>query len=121
MDCEIWDVSGDSSYENCWPAIIQHADGVVLVYNPDKDGHAEDIGAWYDFFVERNEDIDAGQCLVLAHHPEPMGRSMSRPPPKLKNLKSVDTTYNDSSVITVLHQNFDDFLSACLDRKEGNS
>lgn len=33
---EIWDVSGNSAFESGWPAVSQHADGVLLVYNPEK-------------------------------------------------------------------------------------
>ena len=35
VSVELWDASGDHAYENCWKAIMQGADGVVLVYNPD--------------------------------------------------------------------------------------
>ena len=37
---ELWDVSGDQSYENTWPAVQQGADGVVMCYCPETPGHA---------------------------------------------------------------------------------
>jgi len=37
---ELWDVAGDQSYENTWPAMQQNADGVVLVYSPEVLGQA---------------------------------------------------------------------------------
>ena len=37
---ELWDVSGDQSYEAAWPAIQDGAGGVVLVYNPEAAGQA---------------------------------------------------------------------------------
>lgn len=37
---ELWDVSGDQSYENTWPAIQQGVDGVILCYSPETSGHA---------------------------------------------------------------------------------
>ena len=37
---ELWDISGDQSYENTWPAIQQNADGVILCYSPETAGHA---------------------------------------------------------------------------------
>ena len=32
---EIWDISGDHTFEGCWRAVMNEADGVLLVYNPD--------------------------------------------------------------------------------------
>ena len=37
---ELWDVSGDQSYETTWPAIQQGATGVVLIYDPEALGQA---------------------------------------------------------------------------------
>ena len=37
---ELWDVSGDQSYENTWPAVQKDADGVILCYAPEAPGHA---------------------------------------------------------------------------------
>ena len=96
---------------------MQDVDGVVLVYNPDKDGHDIEIGDWYDYFV-RNNDLESSQCIILAHHPAQSHRGMTRPPPKLKSVKVVDTSY-DTAITTVLQQNFDDFLVECHDKKNG--
>ena len=37
---ELWDVSGDQSYENTWPAIQQGVNGVILCYSPETSGQA---------------------------------------------------------------------------------
>ena len=37
---ELWDVSGDQSYENTWPAVQQGMDGIVLCYSPEAQGQA---------------------------------------------------------------------------------
>jgi len=37
---EIWDVSGDQSYENTWTAIQKDTDGIILLYNADTMGHS---------------------------------------------------------------------------------
>jgi energy-coupling factor transporter ATP-binding protein EcfA2 len=37
---ELWDVSGDQSYENCWPAIKHNADGIIFVYSSEAPGQA---------------------------------------------------------------------------------
>ena len=35
ISVELWDASGDHQYENCWKGILDGADGVILIYNPD--------------------------------------------------------------------------------------
>ena len=35
-----------TSYESCWPAILADAHGVVLVYNPDKPAHEQEVALW---------------------------------------------------------------------------
>jgi hypothetical protein len=37
---ELWDVSGDQSYENCWPAVKHNADGIIFVYSTEVPGQA---------------------------------------------------------------------------------
>jgi intraflagellar transport protein 22 len=34
------------SYEGCWPAILTDAHGIVLVYNPEKPAHEQEIALW---------------------------------------------------------------------------
>jgi len=92
---------------------MQDMHGAVLVYNPDKDGNDIEIGDWFDYFV-KNNDLRNNQVLVFAHHSEQ--RNLARAPPKLSEVKVVDTSF-DSAVTTILHQNFDDFLVHCVDAK----
>merc|ERR1719198_2493567 len=94
IQVELWDCSGDQRYENCWPAIMRDADGVIILYNPDNAGHQTDVNLWYDYFV-KEADISDRACMVLAHRPS-AGR-MSRPPPKLEQVTFVQTTW-DSAV-----------------------
>lgn len=42
---EIWDTSGAPDYESCWPAVMRDTAGVVLVYNPENEGHASCAGS----------------------------------------------------------------------------
>lgn len=48
VELQLWDVSGNKRYQNCWPAIFKGAHGVILVYNPDKPSHAKELEEWYD-------------------------------------------------------------------------
>jgi len=47
---ELWDVSGDAKYSKCWPAIKKDAVGCVLVYNPEKAGHEQEVEQWFQWF-----------------------------------------------------------------------
>ena len=75
---EIWDSSGDHSYESCWAAIMNDADAVLLVYNPEAAGQDQQLGDWYEYFVKRNGLRDE-QCLIFAHRQTQNSESRFRP------------------------------------------
>ena len=37
VDVELWDTSGNSKFDNCWPALAREAHGVMFVFHPGKD------------------------------------------------------------------------------------
>lgn len=111
---ELWDVSGDSNYDSCWRAVMTDADGVVLVYNPEKEGNDELVEGWYDFFCK--DELEPSQCMIVAHVPNTTPRP-ARPPAKLKDLHLINTCY-DPAVSTVVQQNFIDFLVRCAEARE---
>ena len=43
---ELWDVSGDQSYETSWPAVTKDADGALLIFNADVGGQAKEAELW---------------------------------------------------------------------------
>lgn len=49
---ELWDCSGDKKYENCWPAILRDAHGVIMVYDPTVKSQEKDIELWHKAFVQ---------------------------------------------------------------------
>ena len=51
MSVQLWDCSGDRQYENCWPAILRDAVGVVLVYDPTIKEQEKDIELWYKTYT----------------------------------------------------------------------
>ena len=75
---EIWDSSGDHSYEGCWAAIMNDADAVLLVYNPEVAGQDQQLVDWYEYFVKRNGLRDE-QCLIFAHRQTLNSESRFRP------------------------------------------
>ncbi|CAI2352155.1 unnamed protein product [Caenorhabditis sp. 36 PRJEB53466] len=62
-EIQLWDVSGDRKYEDCWPAIKEGADGVILVANPEEHT-GKDLQLWYEEFVER-EKMDLKCVMVI--------------------------------------------------------
>ena len=71
---EIWDCSGDKKYENCWPAILRDAHGVIMVYDPTVKTQEQDIELWHKAFVH-------GLNL-----PDSQARDAATPPPPLPRL-----------------------------------
>ncbi|KAJ8608496.1 hypothetical protein CTAYLR_005743 [Chrysophaeum taylorii] len=106
MPIELWDTGGSTDYESCWPAVMKDTDGVVLVYNPENEGHVSESGAWYDFFVKNNS-LSDDQCIVFAFAPNAQPEIRPRTSPKLQHLNVVNITIEDGQ--TLLHQ-FDRFL-----------
>jgi Rab-like protein 5 len=57
---------------------MQDAHGVILVYNPEAAGQAQEIGDWYEYFVKQ-KGLSESQCLVFAHHHSSDAASRFRP------------------------------------------
>eukprot|EP00930_Biecheleria_cincta_P104582 TRINITY_DN96954_c0_g1_i1.p1 TRINITY_DN96954_c0_g1~~TRINITY_DN96954_c0_g1_i1.p1 ORF type:complete len:194 (-),score=37.90 TRINITY_DN96954_c0_g1_i1:84-665(-) len=64
MTVELWDVSGDTKFQKCWPAIKKDAVGCILVYNPEKQNHEEEVEKWFQWFP-RTMNFSANQVLVI--------------------------------------------------------
>lgn len=63
---QLWDVSGDQSYETTWPAIQKGAEGVILVYAPENAGASKEVQLWHSWFVERKGIPAVCFCMVSA-------------------------------------------------------
>ncbi|CAD6198579.1 unnamed protein product [Caenorhabditis auriculariae] len=63
IEVQLWDVSGDIKYEDCWPAIKEGVHGVILVANPDEHQGA-DLQMWYEEFIEKTH-LSLDSVLVL--------------------------------------------------------
>jgi len=61
---ELWDVSGDTKYQKCWPAIKKDAVGCVLVYNPERTNHEQEIEQWYQWFP-KSMNMSPNQVMVI--------------------------------------------------------
>mmetsp|Transcript_102787 Transcript_102787/g.299798 ORF Transcript_102787/g.299798 Transcript_102787/m.299798 type:complete len:192 (-) Transcript_102787:56-631(-) len=61
---DLWDVSGDTKFQKCWPACKKDTVGVVLVYNPEKQNHEQEIEQWFHWFP-RSMNMSAAQVFVV--------------------------------------------------------
>mmetsp|Transcript_86803 Transcript_86803/g.201993 ORF Transcript_86803/g.201993 Transcript_86803/m.201993 type:complete len:193 (-) Transcript_86803:63-641(-) len=61
---DLWDVSGDTKYQKCWPAIKKDSVGVVLVYNPEKQNQETEIEQWFQQFP-KTMNMSAAQVMVV--------------------------------------------------------
>eukprot|EP00602_Paraphysomonas_sp_CaronLab_P004134 CAMPEP_0185024852 /NCGR_PEP_ID=MMETSP1103-20130426/8039_1 /TAXON_ID=36769 /ORGANISM="Paraphysomonas bandaiensis, Strain Caron Lab Isolate" /LENGTH=172 /DNA_ID=CAMNT_0027557923 /DNA_START=111 /DNA_END=629 /DNA_ORIENTATION=- len=116
VNVELWDASGDHSYEGCWRAIMNEADGVLLVYNPDAPAQDQQIGDWFEFFVRKNN-LREDQCMVFAHRMHGGGNEKFRPPPLFSKVNSSLTTPQTANDMKGMFDNFVNELYAMRQRK----
>ncbi|KRW99354.1 P-loop containing nucleoside triphosphate hydrolase [Pseudocohnilembus persalinus] len=109
---ELWDVSGDSKYSRCWPAIQKGAQGIILVFNPDNPKHQNEIESWVESFPKKIG-IPANQCTCFAHHPS--GRPIkgkTGPPKGAPTLNPSDTSIESGN--DTIHPAFDKFFNQLM-------
>ena len=103
---ELWDVSGEHNYENCWPAICKDTTAVVIMYNPANKSHEQEVALWHEWFC-KNQGISDDRCLVFAHHESGSNPPRSRPPKALQKCPIVHSSFETPPLI---RQEFDKFL-----------
>ena len=64
---QLWDLSGDPRYENCWTAVKHETNGVMIVHNGDIKIIEEDFLGWIKAFPHKMN-IAPNYCLGFAHH-----------------------------------------------------
>jgi intraflagellar transport protein 22 len=111
---ELWDASGDHQYENCWKGIMDGADGVILIYNPDSAGQDQQLSDWFDFFVRKNGLKDE-QCMVLAFRTNQPNQERFRPPPLFSRVKAALQT---NETVQEIKEMFDDFMKAVTSQNQ---
>jgi len=107
---ELWDVSGDTKYAKCWPAIKQDAVGCVLVYNPERQSDQEEIEKWYQWFP-KTMNLTNTQVLVIQSLSKPDSSWKHPLPAKLKQLSSVVVGGED---LVCVRASFDKYLDRVL-------
>lgn len=64
---QLWDVSGNSKYDRCWPAIIKEANGIMFCYNAENPKHDQEMEGWLNYFKKKSQ-LPQNLQIVFAHH-----------------------------------------------------
>ncbi|XP_064620707.1 intraflagellar transport protein 22 homolog [Lineus longissimus] len=111
-EVELWDVSGDRKFENCWPAIARDASGIIFVYNPDAPNHDKELDSWYTHFVKQ-QGLRDSQCIVFKHQrPSAHDREIIELSGQFSRIPVVQSNLEEDP--EGLHLEFRNFLSTLL-------
>lgn len=67
---ELWDVSGNSRFQACWPAIAKDTHGIIFVFNPAVKNQEKELELWYKSFAAPQQ-IPDEHCIIFAHRSQP--------------------------------------------------
>ncbi|KAI5089298.1 intraflagellar transport protein 22-like, partial [Silurus meridionalis] len=83
-------------FEACCLALMKDSNGVVIVFNPDIPSHLKEVETWHSTCIS-SRSLQAGQCLLIAHHKPGSGADMSRPQlaPQLNKLPLIHSNLKD--------------------------
>ena len=85
---ELWDCSGDTKFENCWPAIQRGSVGVFIVYNPESPAQVIEMENWYEWFA-KNSGLRDEQVVVCAFRGAGRGHPNNEVPRAMKGVEFV--------------------------------
>ncbi|CAL4210624.1 unnamed protein product, partial [Meganyctiphanes norvegica] len=110
-EVELWDVSGDRRFENCWPAIQRGAQGVVFVYSPGRDDHARSLDGFYTHFLDQNG-LRETQAIVFCHHKPGANGKAAKLSSSFNQIPQIDTQLDEDS--GRVRTDFTNFISSVL-------
>ncbi|XP_038059241.1 intraflagellar transport protein 22 homolog [Patiria miniata] len=111
-EVELWDCSGDQKFDECWPAIMKDANGVVIVYNPDVPTHERELDMWYSHFVVQQA-LREAQCLIMGHHkPSAKSSSTVEIPSSMSKVHHIQTNLEEDA--EGIRREFNRFLGKLL-------
>jgi GTPase SAR1 family protein len=121
VSVELWDVSGDVNFENCWKTILQDVHGVIIVFDPESRTANKDLEFWYNAFVKSSA-IKDHCCLVLAHNKKVDARETElRLPKLLSKVLSSHTCFEPSNTgSNAMTTSFQRLLEAAVARSREN-
>jgi Rab-like protein 5 len=106
LGVELWDVSGEHSYEGCWPAIVKDAQAVVIMYSPENKSHEQEVALWHEWFC-KNQGISDDRCLVYAHQSSGSNPQRTKPPKAIQKCPIVHSSFDTPPLI---REEFDKFI-----------
>eukprot|EP01013_Petalomonas_cantuscygni_P024274 TRINITY_DN45872_c0_g1_i1.p2 TRINITY_DN45872_c0_g1~~TRINITY_DN45872_c0_g1_i1.p2 ORF type:complete len:224 (+),score=39.72 TRINITY_DN45872_c0_g1_i1:182-853(+) len=118
---ELWDISGNTRYRACWPAIQKDVDGLLFVLNPDIRTHDKEVEVWYKTFTDTCGLQDPACCLFShnkdpANNPNPGKPRLTR---ALAKLMLVDTSISSDSTSENFRPGFQRFVeNVVIQRRE---
>eukprot|EP00427_Karlodinium_veneficum_P048840 CAMPEP_0169242002 /NCGR_PEP_ID=MMETSP1016-20121227/32308_1 /TAXON_ID=342587 /ORGANISM="Karlodinium micrum, Strain CCMP2283" /LENGTH=194 /DNA_ID=CAMNT_0009322165 /DNA_START=61 /DNA_END=645 /DNA_ORIENTATION=+ len=113
---ELWDVSGEfmqPKFQKCWPAIQKDAVGCVLVYNPEKQDHEQDIDKWFQCFP-KTMNMSPNQVMVIQTLSRTDGRRNNPLPNKISYANVAPPVVVTVDDLIVARKEFDKFLERVL-------
>jgi len=108
VDVELWDASGATKFESCWPAIQRDADGVLIVYNPENPNHSAEVETWFEFFVDKTQ-LSKEQVLVFANDRRSGPEDPQGPPPR--KLRECELIFTDEGDTEKMKMAFEDLIA----------
>ncbi|XP_062845176.1 intraflagellar transport protein 22 homolog isoform X2 [Trichomycterus rosablanca] len=75
---------------------MKDSNGVVIVFNPDVPSHLKEVETWHSTFIS-SQGLQAGQCLLIAHHKPGSGADNSHPQlaPQLNRLPLIHSNLEE--------------------------
>lgn len=98
---ELWDLGGNSQFQNCWPAVWKGVDAIIFVMNPEIRNQERELEFWHKSFAQPAK-VAPPQCLVFCHHstaPEmAVGvQAIPQMPPALQGIRALETSLDFQS------------------------
>jgi Rab-like protein 5 len=106
VQIELWDCSGDSQYEKCYPIFRKDAAGIIFVFDPEDRNPEMDY--WASNFPARIG-LAATQCIAFAHYKSGQPRGNIRPPRGLEKVQIIESTLED---VNSIHLAFEKLFGA---------
>ena len=123
---ELWDVGGNTKFQNCWPAIWNEADGIIFVMNPEVRNQEKELEFWYKTFAGPSEVADE-HCLVFCHHSTPPNEAVGanaipRMPKTLMRCQTFETSldYQSDDFKQAFERLVESVLKARREKDENN-
>lgn len=70
VDLQLWDVSGDKRFQNCWPTIFKGTQGLLLVYNGEQPTHGKELEDWYQAAMANSLVKETNSCVIQHYLPQ---------------------------------------------------